>query len=237
MLAGADQHVVGARARWRGRCRCGSGRPRWPCGSGRRPPAPRRVPTSPCRARAARWSRTRRTSGCPAALTISTIRSARSLPSGPATMPHASSGWSRLACATIASYVAWSMVSMTRPTLGDVRANPRRGSSVRQAMGRIRRTSPAALLVGPLRPSAAPADAAEPQGELRRPGPRRSSARRVTTCSSVAPVVDVVIGLGGDDTIRGLGGDDLLCGGAGHRRGPRWVRATISCSAASARAC
>jgi len=26
-------------------------------------------------------------------------------------MPHASSGWSRFACATIASYVAWSMVN------------------------------------------------------------------------------------------------------------------------------
>src|SRR5688500_5482191 len=33
-------------------------------------------------------------------------------PSRPATRPHASSGWSRRACATIASYVAWSIVSM-----------------------------------------------------------------------------------------------------------------------------
>ena len=132
VLARADQHVVRVRARSRGRCRCGSGRPRWPCASGRRRRVPRRAPTSPCRARAARWSRTRRTSGCPAALTISTSRSARSLPSGPATMPHASSGWSRLACATMASYVAWSMVSM----LG-------------QAYGRaVRRTKPRGLLPG-----------------------------------------------------------------------------------------
>src|SRR5690242_3613798 len=38
-------------------------------------------------------------------------RAGRSLPTGPATTPHASSGWSRRACATIASWVAWSMVS------------------------------------------------------------------------------------------------------------------------------
>src|SRR5699024_3862781 len=56
--------------------------------------------------------------GLPAAFTISTTRSARSLPSGPATMPHASSGWSRLACATMRSYVAWSMVCMALKAYG-----------------------------------------------------------------------------------------------------------------------
>src|SRR4051795_5864143 len=38
-------------------------------------------------------------------------RVGRSLPPGPATTPHASSGWSRRACATIASRIALSMVN------------------------------------------------------------------------------------------------------------------------------
>src|SRR4051794_24601702 len=38
-------------------------------------------------------------------------RSGRSLPAGPATTPHASSGWSRRACATIASTISRVMVS------------------------------------------------------------------------------------------------------------------------------
>ena len=46
-----------------------------------------------------------------AAFTIGTKRVGRSEPTAPATTPQASSGWSRRACAMIASYVAWSMVS------------------------------------------------------------------------------------------------------------------------------
>ena len=48
------------------------------------------------------------------AVGIGTNRSGRSLPTGPATTPHASSGWSRRAWATIASYVDRSSCS-TRP--------------------------------------------------------------------------------------------------------------------------
>src|SRR5690625_5024939 len=49
-----------------------------------------------------------------AALSIGTCRVGRSDPSAPATTPHASSGWTRRACAMIASYVAWPMVSTHR---------------------------------------------------------------------------------------------------------------------------
>src|SRR3954471_16074626 len=45
---------------------------------------------------------------------MGTNRSGRSPPAGPATIPHASSGWSRLACATIASRTSLATVS-TRP--------------------------------------------------------------------------------------------------------------------------
>src|SRR3954453_4744242 len=38
-------------------------------------------------------------------------RSGRSVPAGPATTPHASSGWSRRACATIASWMSWLILS------------------------------------------------------------------------------------------------------------------------------
>ena len=153
-----------------GRCRCGWGRPRSRCASGRPPPAPRRARPSPCRARAGRWSRTRRTSGCPAALTISTNRSGRSLPSGPATMPHASSGWSRLACATIASYVAWSMVSTVQPR----RADPRRAHidhDVGVAQG-SRRPAPR-----PASPGGSP-----PTRRCRAPGP--AGRRRAASAST-----------------------------------------------------
>src|SRR3954471_11700858 len=44
-------------------------------------------------------------------------RAGRSDPIGPATTPHASSGWSRRACATISWYVPCSMVS-TAPRYG-----------------------------------------------------------------------------------------------------------------------
>src|SRR5215207_3472506 len=53
-----------------------------------------------------------------AAFSIGMNRAGRSDPSGPATTPHASSGWSRRAWATIASYVAVSMIS-TAPRYGD----------------------------------------------------------------------------------------------------------------------
>jgi hypothetical protein len=49
-----------------------------------------------------------------AALSIGMCRVGVSEPSGPATIPHASSGWSRRACATIASRIPASMLS-TRP--------------------------------------------------------------------------------------------------------------------------
>ena len=68
------------------------------------------------------------------------------VPAGPATMPQASSGWSRLACATIASYVAWSMVS-TASSLGRppgrtlIRPAPGRAGGLRGRSAVVQRSS------------------------------------------------------------------------------------------------
>ena len=54
------------------------------------------------------------TASAPAAATAPAATEPPTESAGPATTPHASSGWSRRACATIASYVCWPITSMAQ---------------------------------------------------------------------------------------------------------------------------